>query len=126
MRFASPPRRSPPESVVPMINVVFLLLIFFLISAQISPPDPFETRLPVAQSDAPPVGQAVLFLGADGQLALAGQSAGADQWQAIAALPRDTGLSLRCDQALAGTALAGVMARLAGLGFAQVELVVQP
>ena len=51
MRFASPPRRSPPESVVPMINVVFLLLIFFLISAQISPPDPFETRLPVAQSD---------------------------------------------------------------------------
>lgn len=126
MRFASPPRRSLPESVVPMINVVFLLLIFFLISAQISPPDPFETRLPVAQSDSPPLGQAVLFLAADGQLALAGQGAGADAWQAVAALPRDTAISLRCDQALAGTALAGVMARLAALGFVQVELVVQP
>ena len=33
MRFASPPRRSPPESVVPMINVVFLLLIFFVVTA---------------------------------------------------------------------------------------------
>ncbi|TMV56360.1 biopolymer transporter ExbD, partial [Thioclava sp. BHET1] len=30
MRFAEPPRKPRTESIVPMINVVFLLLIFFL------------------------------------------------------------------------------------------------
>lgn len=46
MDFAPPKRRPRAESIVPMINVVFLLLIFFLMTAQIAPPDPFEVAPP--------------------------------------------------------------------------------
>lgn len=44
MQFDLPQRRSRPESVVPMINIVFLLLIFFLMTAQIAPPP--RSKLP--------------------------------------------------------------------------------
>jgi len=40
MEFARPRHRRPLEPIVPMINVVFLLLIFFLMSAQIRTPRP--------------------------------------------------------------------------------------
>jgi periplasmic protein TonB len=46
MDFGSPPRRPRAESVVPMINVVFLLLVFFLMTATIAPPDPFASVPP--------------------------------------------------------------------------------
>ena len=51
MRFAPPgarPRR-PRESAVPMINIVFLLLIFFLMTATIAPPAPFAVTPPAAE-----------------------------------------------------------------------------
>lgn len=71
MDFAPPIRPRPPrESVVPMINVVFLLLIFFLMTAQITAPDPVEVTPPtVAMADgAVPDGAAVLWLGPEGDL----------------------------------------------------------
>ena len=47
MEFAPASRpHTPRESVVPMINVVFLLLIFFLMTAQITAPTPVEVTPP--------------------------------------------------------------------------------
>ena len=40
MQIDMPKRRPRGESIIPMINVVFLLLIFFLLTAQIAPADP--------------------------------------------------------------------------------------
>lgn len=62
--------RAPRESVVPMINVVFLLLIFFLMTAQIAPPDPVDVTPPsVTLADGPvPEGVAVLWLDREGAL----------------------------------------------------------
>ncbi|MEM1152412.1 MAG: biopolymer transporter ExbD, partial [Pseudomonadota bacterium] len=37
MRLRAPDRKRRAENYVPMINVVFLLLIFFLMTAQIAP-----------------------------------------------------------------------------------------
>ena len=47
------PARPARENIVPMINVVFLLLVFFVMTAQIAPPDPFDIAPPEA-GDAPP------------------------------------------------------------------------
>ncbi|MBL4543543.1 MAG: biopolymer transporter ExbD, partial [Rhodobacteraceae bacterium] len=54
MRLAAPRPTRPREPVVPMINVVFLLLIFFLMAAVIAPPEPFGVTLPRAAADDPP------------------------------------------------------------------------
>lgn len=125
MRFATPPRRPRAEPTVPMINVVFLLLIFFLISAQIAPPDPFDVTLPQAAAEDAPEAGPVLLLSADGRVALAGHTR-ADVWGALAALPEGGPLTLRADAGLAGVDLARVLARLAGLRRGSVDLVVQP
>ena len=45
-----PPRRQI-EPVVPLINVVFLLLVFFLLAGTLSPSDPVDVALPKGEID---------------------------------------------------------------------------
>jgi biopolymer transport protein ExbD len=123
MRFARPPRRPRPESVVPMINVVFLLLIFFLMTAEIAAPPPFELALPEAEAPDRTEDAAVLAL-AEGEAAFAG-ARGAAAWAALAeAAPAR--LTLRADADMPAAELAAALARLAALGIGPVELAVRP
>ena len=50
MRFALYPSRVKKETIIPMVNVIFLLLIFFLMTSSFIIPDPFELDKPVADS----------------------------------------------------------------------------
>lgn len=50
MRFALYPSRVKKESIIPMVNVIFLLLIFFLMTSSFIIPDPFELDKPYADS----------------------------------------------------------------------------
>jgi len=50
MRFALYPSRVKKESIIPMVNVIFLLLIFFLMTSSFIIPDPFELEKPYAGS----------------------------------------------------------------------------
>lgn len=124
--FARPRPRSLRETAVPMINIVFLLLIFFLMAAQIAPPDPFEIAAPEADSPLPPEAggdPAALYLAADGRLAF-GAARDEGVWSALAALD-ETALMLRADAAVPGADLAAVLARLSELGVARVTLITQ-
>ncbi len=115
----TPPRRAA-ENIVPMINVVFLLLIFFLMSAQIAPPDPIDVTVPDSTSEAAPLDPAALYVGADGTLAYGGVTGDA----ALAALADHDGvLSLRADASLPAAKLAALLPRLAEAGVAGVELI---
>lgn len=120
--------RTRGESIVPMINIVFLLLVFFMLSATIAPPDPFEMNLPDArQSDAPlPPRALLLAVAQDGRMSFAGVEGAA----ALAALgdafrPGDTVL-LRADAGLDGGLFAGLLGDLAALGVSDVRLTVRP
>jgi biopolymer transport protein ExbD len=130
MRLDPPPRRTLAEPLLPMINVVFLLLIFFLIVARTAPPAPVPIDLPKA------VGQAVngdiaLYLAADGRLAH-GKALGDAALAALAetrsqacpapcAVPPD--LMLHVDAQATATSLAVLMSQLAGMGWADVHLI---
>jgi len=120
--FSDPTARSRgmEASVVPMINVVFLLLIFFLMSAQIAPSDAQQVELPkgVAEARAEP-GQA-LSISADGTYAY-GEVRGE---AALAAVPQDTPLVIRADAQADGTALARALTALAARGVDEVTLTV--
>ena len=50
MRFALHRSRVKKESIIPMVNVIFLLLIFFLMTSSFIIPDPFELDKPYADS----------------------------------------------------------------------------
>lgn len=121
MRFATPTRRRPTENIVPMINVVFLLLVFFLMTATIAPPAPLDVTPPAAEASEKTTAAAVLHVAADGALAF-GTEKGEAALTSAAAQGAPV-LTLRADAGLDGVALAQLLARLAAAGVAQVELV---
>ncbi|WP_201150810.1 ExbD/TolR family protein [Rhodovulum sulfidophilum] len=85
------------ESIVPMINVVFLLLIFFLMSARLVPPAPFEAEPPRADGAEPAAGE-MLHLSASGDLAFGaarGSDGGADRTASVGRSGRGSGRSAR-------------------------------
>lgn len=126
MDFAPLPRRRPKEAIVPMINVVFLLLIFFLISAQITPPAPFEVTLPDATGGTAAVPADTLHIDADGQLAF-NASRGEAVYDALAARATpDAALLIRADAALDAAILARLLPELAARGVSAVELLARP
>jgi len=124
--FGEPPQRPRREGTVPMINVVFLLLIFFLMTASITPPAPFAVRPPEAQATVS-LGQAdTLYLGADGSLAF-GEARDEAVFGALGrrdmAAPR---LVLRADRAVPAAEAAALLVRLGRAGVGAVDLVVAP
>lgn len=126
MDFTEAPKKPKTESIVPMINVVFLLLIFFLMTAQIAPPDPFQVSPPTAtEANNRRSDQSItLYVGQDGRMAL-DQITGEAVFTKIAAIaPQISVLSLRVDAALDGANLAKIMARLSQAGVPRIELVV--
>lgn len=116
---APQPKRGEP--IVPMINVVFLLLIFFLMTAQIAPPDPFDIDLPAAPLGDSAEAALPLYLSADGEIAF-GAARGAPALQAA----KDQGpVVLRADAHAKGADLARALTQLAALGAGEVTLVTQ-
>ncbi len=123
MRFPRPCRPARPANIVPMINIVFLLLIFFLLTATLAPPDPFEVTSPAATGEAAAdAGTATLHVAADGRLAYR-DLRDEDVFAALAASAPDA-LVLRADAGLDGAAFARLVGRLAGLGIPDLSLVV--
>ncbi|UMA66204.1 biopolymer transporter ExbD [Roseivivax marinus] len=132
MRIDAPQRRRPQENLVPMINVVFLLLIFFLMTAQIAPPEPFEVEPPEVSEAADADGTLSLYLGPDGQIGFR-DATGDEAIAAIAAArEEDCGgacdadgpvLMLRADRNVAADEVAALMTRLGTAGITRIELV---
>ncbi|ANB35295.1 biopolymer transport protein ExbD [Rhodovulum sulfidophilum] len=113
------------ESIVPMINVVFLLLIFFLMSARLVPPAPFEAEPPRADGAEPAAGE-MLHLSAAGDLAF-GAARGEAVFAALAARPEAAGpLVIRADAGVEAAALARLAARLTAEGRGPLRLVTVP
>ncbi|MHA6324358.1 ExbD/TolR family protein [Roseivivax sp. CAU 1753] len=111
-------RRTARETVVPMINVVFLLLVFFLLTAQIAPAPPFDLTLPEASAEAAERSTGPLYVAADGRLAL-GDLRGA---AALAAAAMAGAVHLEADAALPARDLARLLARLADAGATEITI----
>ena len=107
-----------------MINVVFLLLIFFLMTARIAPPAPIDVTPPSIDVETTEASaDRVLYLASDGTVALGDRRDGAI-WADLAAEDR---LIVRADAELDAAVLAEVLARLSALGISDISLsVVRP
>lgn len=133
MDFSDPPRRRLTENLLPMINVVFLMLVFFLISARIMPPEPFAVTLPEAVEGQESEGMFVLLVAADGQIGYRDTTGQAAQGHlkdarqnycasnACESAPPQ--LILRADAALNVAALSSVLSQMAEIGFTRIDIV---
>jgi len=71
MKLPAPKTRRRSENLVPLINVVFLLLIFYMVTATLVRPDLFPVLPPTSKSKTDATSeQARILLTADGRLAL--------------------------------------------------------
>ncbi|MBO6519755.1 MAG: biopolymer transporter ExbD [Rhodospirillales bacterium] len=81
MAFGKPLRRRPDEDqrIMPLINVVFLLLIFFMVAGQLSKTDPVTIDPPVSESETEPDARRLrLLITADGRVLLRGEDTAID------------------------------------------------
>jgi biopolymer transport protein ExbD len=113
------------DGVLPLINVVFLLLIFFMVAGRLAAGDPFRIEpLRAAAEGAPPEGEPLLLVAADGRLALDGEAV------ERAALPgRLAGaarLRVKADAAADSVAVARLLAELRAAGVGEARLMVEP
>lgn len=109
MKFDLPASRHSGENIVPMINVVFLLLIFFLMTAQIVPPAPMDVIPPLSQSEDTSEAVQSLYIDASGNLAFDDVTGE----QAIAAvIAQDGAISIIADQSLDAIKLIALLKRI--------------
>lgn len=122
MDFSPQHRRTPRENIVPMINVVFLLLIFFLMTAQIAPPEPFDLTPPETSEGETARQSDTLYISADGDLAYE-DALGDDVFTALSnrAAPQAP-LHIRADGGLDGAVLARLLPKLAQAGVSETIL----
>ncbi|SIT03891.1 outer membrane transport energization protein ExbD [Roseivivax lentus] len=120
-RLSLRPRRRSREAVVPMINVVFLLLVFFLMTAQIVPVAPFDIALPEAEADPARIAARPLYVAADGRLSH-GDLRGTE---ALAAAAKAGPVRIEADADLPAAALARLLADLAAAGADEISLATQ-
>jgi len=117
-----------------MINIVFLLLVFFLLTAQIAPPEPFEVTPPEASSDSSAEAEIVVFLSSDGALGFREITGEAVVLAALADLlaagacagvpcSEPPLLSVRADARVSAAALAAVLPKFAAIGFREAQIV---
>jgi len=123
MDFSTPKRRSLIEPIIPMINVVFILLIFFLMTAQIRPADPWPIAPPKTDANTPADAAQRLTVSATGEMSFADQTGDAvwaelAQWGAA----EPGTLLVRADAAYPAAELAALLARLSGLGIQSISL----
>jgi biopolymer transport protein ExbD len=122
------PRRSADSDgrILPLINVVFLLLTFFMVAGRLAPPDPFALVPPRSEAEGRPARGVVVVLAADGRLAVNGTSveppALTEVVRAARAANPESVVSLRVDGAASGGRLVAVLAALRAAGVEDARL----
>ena len=71
MKLKRPAKKPMPETIVALIDVVFFLLVFFMLIGRMDATSPFEVTPALAQTGADmPAGGSTISVAADGALAL--------------------------------------------------------
>lgn len=119
------------EAVMPLINIVFLLLIFFMIAGKLSAADPFEISPPASSSSVnAETGPLTLLVGQNGELALNGDVLEEKDLQAelsarLAADP-DLVLRIKADGGAKATDVIEIMEIIRDAGSQELNLLTLP
>jgi biopolymer transport protein ExbD len=135
-RTAGPATRRPrrgrapdDERILPLVNIVFLLLIFFMVAGELTRADPFEIAPPRSASEAAvPEGPPLVVAGIEGRLALDGAQMARPAL--LAALPDRLGpegrLRLKVDGRAEAADIVALLAALEAAGARDIRLLTVP
>ncbi|MGM0412316.1 MAG: ExbD/TolR family protein [Pseudomonadota bacterium] len=115
--------RDMEDHILPLINIVFLLLIFFMVAGALTTPESVDVEPPEASVDGeePDRDEQTLYITADGGLTL-GEEAVELEGLAEAVGEREE-ILLRADEAVEGVRVVEVMQALREAGLERVRLV---
>jgi len=124
------PGRAADENLIPLINIVFLILIFFLVASTLRSFDPAGLDLASARAEAgADQGPNVLMAYAGGRLALAGVEIAPEalpaRLTAFARAEPDLPLLIAPDRTLPASRLVELTQAAQAAGIAQVKLIVR-
>ncbi|BDW88606.1 ExbD/TolR family protein [Thalassospira tepidiphila] len=112
------------EPMLPLINIVFLLLIFFMIAGSLQKLGPFEVDPPASQTaEGQPEDTIVLWYGSNGEIGIDDLTGGLDRLSSM--LPADyigRPVEIRADREVEGAKVVTLLARLQELGIEKVQL----
>lgn len=131
MKLKRPIVRQPPETIVSLIDVVFFLLVFFMLIGRMDATAPFEVTPPTASTGADmPSGGVTLSVGAEGDLALDGleivQTDLDDAMRGILAGDPDTLVRINAHRSAELRHVLPLVGQIEALGAREVVLVVTP
>ncbi|WP_119166571.1 ExbD/TolR family protein [Algihabitans albus] len=123
--------KSDDERILPLVNVVFLLLIFFMLAGQLAASDPFEIAPPQSSSEGSAGTQDLLVLiGVDGRLALDGEMLSEADFRTAVAERLSNGeapsIRLKADGGAEATQVVAVMELLRAAGVERLTLLTLP
>ncbi|MEM7529875.1 MAG: biopolymer transporter ExbD [Pseudomonadota bacterium] len=123
-----PSRVDDDDRVLPLINIVFLLLIFFMVVGRLSAADPFEIVPPTSTSTGEPPNEPLLIaIGPEGQLALNGELIEeAAMLERIGAAEEGEEIRIKSDGRVSAVTVVTLMERLRLAGVSSVRLMTVP
>ncbi len=84
MQLKPQPKTQPRENILPLINVVFLLLIFFMLAGAFTDPELFKINIPTATNDNNADKKTLMLLmNSDGELAFNNSQVSQEELRAI-------------------------------------------
>lgn len=125
-----PRPQNDDERVLPLINVVFLLLIFFMVAGRLAASDQFAIEPPASSSDGQPSRELLVLVGTDGRLAVDGEMLNRSELQqAVSDHLQETEsgrVRVKADGRVAATRVVAVMEQLRAAGAEQLDLMTVP
>lgn len=114
------------ENVLPLVNVVFLLLIFFMLAGTFAKPEKFKLEPPQAEAEATLENKIfVLQINADGALAIAEETISVDELKQRIADQKAKKVQVKADATLEAKFLMHLMQTLAEAGATELQLITQ-
>lgn len=130
LRQARSHQPSDDERVLPLINVVFLLLIFFMVAGRLAASDPFNIDPPKSGSDGQPSRELLVLVGTQSRLAVDGETvdrAGLESAVSEHLAGDGEGLvRVKADGRVAATRVVAVMEQLRAAGAERLDLLTVP
>ena len=120
-------RRHGEDNLIPLINIVFLLLIFFMVMGKLAPADAFKVHPPQSESEAlSDPKQITLLVSVENQLAIDGVITSPNDLTARIAerlkIDQTISIALKADAGLPAKYLLSVLNDLRGAGVEKLTL----
>lgn len=129
MRLTRPPARQAPETIIALIDVVFFLLVFFMLIGRMDATAPFEVTPPTARTGSDmPAGGVTLSVSETGDMAVDGRSVQDPEAALLSAIAEDpeTLVRINAHEAAELRHILPLIAALEAAGARDVALVVTP